>query len=603
MAKAALNMLTHTSASDLVKYGIHMNAVDTGWVTDEDPMILSLRKQENHDFEPVDSIQWRSADLRFDTVAALIASLEQAPEIPGLARVRGADDEEVLKRLIAEPEIADRAGHADAVRRLWEACQLPDFRKASPDEHARLVGRIALHILTGKRRVPSEWIASEVEKLDRIEGDLDALQARLAQVRTWTYAANRLDWLDDKETWRARTREIEDKLSDALHAALTQRFIDRRTSALLKGLKREDVLLAGVSSDGEVTVEGHFVGRLEGLDFKPDPRALGLEGRAVRNAAWRALKPEVSRRLALIAHADKELIKLEQDGRTRVENAAVAELAPGGALLRPRLRLIGADAAAEAERNFALHRLEAWLASLIGVELRPMMALEAAWREDRLPAAARGIAFRLIENAGALDRAAESLAHLDPAARGVLAQLGVRIGRHSIYLPALLKPRVARLLAILRQCALPTPGGVFLPRPGALSAPLHAPRDWVECAAAGYRPLGRVAIRFDQIEKLANALGAARGPSGGRDAVLDPSMAKLVGRPARELAGILTALGYQSVAPQAPEGAPVRWRLPGEPRLANGARGRDAQGPFAALADLLPVGPHARRGRRRGRRA
>src|SRR5690606_11799412 len=187
----------------------------------------------------------------------------------------------------------------DDVRRLWEACQLPDFRKLSKDEHAQLAVRIAGHIVRPKGRVPSQWVAAEIDKLDRTEGDLDALQTRLANIRTWTYAASRADWLEDADDWRMRTREVEDKLSDALHEALTQRFIDRRTSALLKGLKREDALLAGISEDGEVTVEGHFVGQLEGLEFKPDPRAAsGLEGRALRNAAWRALRPEVSRRLA-----------------------------------------------------------------------------------------------------------------------------------------------------------------------------------------------------------------------------------------------------------------------------------------------------------------
>ena len=155
--------------------------------------------------------------------------------------------------------------------------------------------------------MPSQWIGAEIEKLDRTAGDLDVLQSRLAHIRTWTYAASRADWLQDVEDWRMKTREVEDKLSDALHDALTQRFIDRRTSALLKGLKREDALLAGITEEGEVTVEGHYVGRLEGLDFKPDPRtSSGLEGRAVRNSAMRALKPELSRRLAEIANAADE---------------------------------------------------------------------------------------------------------------------------------------------------------------------------------------------------------------------------------------------------------------------------------------------------------
>src|SRR5262249_47564788 len=168
--------------------------------------------------------------------------------------------------------------------------------------------------------------------------------------------------------WRRQTRAIEDKLSDALHAALTQRFIDRRTSALLKSLKREEALLAGISPEGEVTVEGHFVGQLEGLVFKPDPRALGLEGRAVRNAAWRALKPEVSRRLAAIAQASDQAMELGRDGRIRIDDAAIARLAAGAPVLKPRLELIGGEGASEPERSAARARIEGWLAQNIAVD-------------------------------------------------------------------------------------------------------------------------------------------------------------------------------------------------------------------------------------------
>jgi ATP-dependent RNA helicase SUPV3L1/SUV3 len=571
----------------------------------------SIERVEAHEFEAVETIQWRSDALRFESAAALIRSLETPPNQAGLMRVRGAEDEETLKLLAGDPELAARVTSPNDVRRLWDACQLPDFRKASIEEHARLVARIAGHIL-GKGRIPAEWIARETNGLDRSEGDLDALQQRLAHVRTWSYVANRADWLESTQEWRERTRAIEDRLSDALHAALTQRFIDRRTSALLKGLKREDALLAGVSADGEVTVEGHFVGRLEGLDFKPDPRALGLEGRAVRNAALRALRPEVSRRLKVIVDAPDDAIELGRDGRFRTAGfqpadsggrleaggPVVAKLEPGGALLRPRLALIGGEDASAPERDAARERLEFWLASAVARELKPLVALEAAWREGRLPAAARGLAFRLIENAGALDRAGQGVDEMPPEARHALMQHGVRLGRHSLFLPALIRPRPARLAAILQHWSNPNPNGtLFLPRPGAISAPLERACGWAECAAAGFRPLGRVAVRFDSLERLAAALRDAKGEA--RDFVLDPHFAKLIGRPGRELPKILTALGYQCVSEPGPEG-PARWRFPAEGHAATKRKAKPA-GPFAALAGLLPADTGARR--RRGRRA
>ncbi len=539
-----------------------------------------VERVETHEFEAIEAVQWRSAELHFDSVENLVASLEKPPERAGLLRVRGADDERVLRVLIDDQDIRGRVRSPEDVRRLWDACQLPDFRKVSPEEHNRLSGRIAGYILSPQRRVPNEWVAAEIDKLDRTAGDLDALQSRLAHVRTWTYAASRPDWLEDAEAWRLRTREVEDRLSDALHEALTQRFIDRRTSALLKGLKREEALLAGVSEDGEVTVEGHFVGRLEGLQFKPDPRtSSGIEGRAVRHAALRALRPEVSRRLAGIANAADSQIALGRDGRIRLDGAPVGRLAPGAPVLKPRVELTGAEHAAAPERDAAHERLQLWLARTVAEDLRPLVALETAWREGRLPPDARGLAFRLIESAGALDRAHEDVEHMSEAAHAALQRYGVRLGRHTIFLPKLVRPRAAHTLAVLWRSAHPGKlHAIFLARPGALSLPVDRARSWGEVAAAGYRACGRFAIRLDLVERLAEAIEA--GPP-----TKESALARLIGRSPRDLPGILSALGYQR-EPET-EGAPARWRR--TRRRRRRVHTPVEENAFAALADLLPT--------------
>ena len=547
-----------------------------------------IERVEAHEFETIEAVQWRNEALKFSSIAALVSSLEKPPQRPGLLRVRGADDELVLKHLSDDAEITERVRTPEQVQRLWEACQLPDFRKLSGDDHVQLASRFARYILSPQGRVPNEWAAAEIDKLDRTEGDLDALQARLAHVRTWTYAANRSDWLQDAEEWRVRTRAVEDKLSDALHEALTQRFIDRRTSALLKGLKREDALLAGISEEGEVTVEGHFVGRLEGLEFKPDPRASsGLEGRAVRDAELRALRPVVARRLARIAMAEDDEITLGRDGRIRVDGAVVAKLAAGAPALKPRVVLIGAETAAPMERDIAHERLELWLARKVARDLRPLVALENAWREGRLPPDARGLAFRLIENAGALNRASEDIDHVSDASRAILQRHGVRIGVHTIFMPALIKPRAAQTLALLWHSAHPGKShAVFLARPGALSAPLDRARTWSECVAAGYRPCGRIAVRVDLVERLAEAIEAEA-------AISDAAMARLIGRPVRELPGVLAALGYRRVV----AGETTRWRRAPQRRT---RKPPPADNAFSALANLLPpqdAPPRRRRSR------
>ncbi|MGD9979744.1 MAG: helicase-related protein [Hyphomonadaceae bacterium] len=548
-----------------------------------------VERVEAHEFETIEAVQWRNAELKFSSVEALVASLETPPNRNGLLRVRGADDELVLRRVLDDSDLMDRVRTPEDVRRVWEACQLPDFRKISKDEHVQLALRIARHIIVPNGRVPSQWIGAEIEKLDRTAGDLDALQSRLAHIRTWTYAANRADWLEDAEDWRMKTRDVEDKLSDALHNALTQRFIDRRTSALLKGLKREDALLAGISEEGEVTVEGHFVGRLEGLEFKPDPRASsGLEGRAVRNAAIRALRPVVSRRLAQIAMAEDEEVSLGRDGRIRVAGAAVARLTPGAPVLKPRVELIGAEGAAKMEREIAHERLELWLARLVAHDLRPLVALENAWRDGRLPSDARGLAFRLIENAGALDRNQEELEQMSELAAHALRRFGVRIGRHTVFMPALVKPRAAHTLALLWHAA--HPGGahsVFLARPGALSVVLEQKRSWGECAAAGYRACGRIAVRLDLVEKLAEAIESDAPPN-------DAALSRLIGRPVRDLTVVLNALGYRQTP--ASEGQAKGWRRAPQRRRRQSAA--SPENAFSALANLLPASsaPPRRRG-------
>ncbi|MFV0243915.1 MAG: helicase-related protein, partial [Qingshengfaniella sp.] len=215
-------------------------------------------------FDPVRKLQWRNAALEFGTPARLIDALEQPTDNTWLSRAREADDILALKSLSAMDPVADRAKGGRAVRLLWDVCRIPDFRGISHAEHAGLLERIFLY-LADRGRIPDDWMARQVKRLDRMDGDIDTLSKRLAYIRTWTYVAQRKGWLDDESHWRGVTRSVEDRLSDALHDRLTQRFVDRRTSVLLRRLKQKEGLVAEVNATGEVTVEGQFVGRLEGF--------------------------------------------------------------------------------------------------------------------------------------------------------------------------------------------------------------------------------------------------------------------------------------------------------------------------------------------------
>ena len=294
--------------------------------------------------------------------------------------------------------------------RLWDVCQIPDFRKTTQDEHTRLVGTMFEHLTQGDRRMPEDWMQGQLASLDRTDGDIDALSSRLARVRTLAYVANRSDWLADPQTWQGRARNLEDRLSDTLHQSLMQRFVDRRTSALLRSLnQRAGPILSGINDDGQVTVEGHLVGRLAGFHFEPERGATALENRALRGAVERVVAPEVARRLGALASEGDEAFALAPGGVVNWRGEAAGEII-GGEPFAPRVRLIG-EFGAEPQRERAARRLEAFGAAEATRRLYALKHLKEAIEDGRLRGLARGLAYQLVEQFGALDRRVGRRAH------------------------------------------------------------------------------------------------------------------------------------------------------------------------------------------------
>ena len=408
----------------------------TGDCPEIDPDLVEA--VENHRFDPVISAEWRNGRLDFGSLSLLLRSLAAPPQRLGLKLADMALDETTLRQLAQVDEVRERCRDRDNLFALWDACQTPDFRKTTLDEHLRLVHTVFDHLSEGPRRLPDDWMDGQYKALDRLDGDIDALAGRLARVRTITYVANRPDWLRDPPHWQARTRELEDRLSDTLHERLMQRFIDRRTSALMRGLRVRDEILAGVGADGTVTVEGHFVGRLRGVRFDPAQGASALEDRALRAAAQHAVGPEVARRLGQLAADEDAAFALQPDGMVLWRGEAAAQLA-GGTPFAARVRLFG-ELGPAAARERAARRLEAFLSAEAGRRLGPLRRLEAALTEGQLKGLARGVAYRLIEAGGIVDRRPleADLRVLSPAERRALRGLGVRLGAFSVYLPGLL---------------------------------------------------------------------------------------------------------------------------------------------------------------------
>jgi len=458
-----------------------------------------------HRFDPVEGAEWRNARLDFDTLPDLLRSLVVTPGVRALNLTRPALDETLLRRLIKDEDLARVGRSRGAIMRLWEACQLPDFQKTTLDEHGRLSKEI-FQALTGKRgRLVEDWFAPRFAELDRDDGQIDQLSARLAGVRTLSYIANRPDWLDQAQGWRDRTKALEERLSDVLHERLTARFVDRRTTALMRALNVTADAVAAVEDDGAVVVEGHAVGRLTGVEFQIDKGSSALEDRALRHAARQAVTPEIARRLGQLA-ADKDAaFALTPDGAVLWHGVAAGQVT-GGSWFAPRVRLLG-ELGPTAARERAQRRLEAWLASEAGRALKPLARLKAAVESGALKGLPRGLAFRLIEAGGVIDRrdVARDLAALSQVERRTLRTFAVRMGTHSVWLPGVLKPR-ARTLAQAFVAGEP-----FRPGATALTTLPAPPPSARLLSAFGLRAVGAVAAGVQMLESMSERQAIGKG--------------------------------------------------------------------------------------------
>jgi ATP-dependent RNA helicase SUPV3L1/SUV3 len=544
---------------------------------------------ENHRFDPVDGAFWRNSALDFQSLPALLRSLAAPAPREGLRASEEALDERSLRVLAALPAVAERCADRSALFRLWDACQTPDFRKITPDEHIALVRVLFDHLSTGDRRVPEDWIADQHRRLDRLDGEIDALSTRLAGVRTLAYVAHRPDWLEDPAHWRERSAGLEARLSDALHEKLMARFIDRRTSVLLRGLGAGSELLAGVGDNGVVTVEGHYIGRLKGVRFESAQGVGALEAKALRGAAARAVAPEVARRLGQLAGEGDEAFTLDMRGDVLWRGEAVGSLTNDDPF-RPQVRLFG-DLGSTPARERAARRLEAFIAAQAGVSLRGHKALSDALASGRLRGLARGLAYRLVEGGGVLSRRGleGDLRQLSRGERRALRGLGVRFGGFCLFLPEIVAGHPLAL-----ACAdLAAPGWR-----GSREEPEVLPAAPPPDRALGLRGLmraGNLAIPVTVLERLSDHLRPAEGPGGG---LYVPAKAlDSLGWSVARLAEVMRALDFVSMG-KAPENGAMTWRRRREtpPRPSQAA---SPHSPFAALAAISAQAPERAPPRRR----
>jgi ATP-dependent RNA helicase SUPV3L1/SUV3 len=554
--------------------GRHLRDGTFGVTAQVDPFADDIvAKLEAHDFEPVKVLQWRTASFDFSSLEALRRSIETPAPIEGLVKALPAVDQQALEQIARDPELRDLATTRERVALLWEACALPDYRKIAPAQHSDLIASMYSDLVR-LGHVDENYMAEQVRRADSTDGDIDTLSHRIAQIRTWTFVSNRPGWLADPAHWQEKTREIEDRLSDALHERLTKRFVDRRTSVLMRHLRENTMSEAEISPAGAVLVEGHHVGELQGFRFTADQSAGGEDAKAVKAAAQKALAAEFEARADRFAACANGDIALGSDGTLRWIGAPIGTLVEGDEALKPRVVLLADEQLTGPARDKVAARAERYVEYQVASLLKPLVDLKGA---DSIAGIGRGIAFRLVENFGTLNRRdiADEVRSLDQEGRAALRRLGVRFGAYHIFVPALLKPGPAGLVTLLwalKNDGKDKPGFgdvVNLLAAGRTSVVVAPAFDRAFYRLAGFRVLGRRAVRIDILERLADLIrpalawrpGQGQRPDGAFDGsgftVTSPMMS-ILGANADDIEEILKGLGYRADAKPA---ADVKARL------------------------------------------
>jgi ATP-dependent RNA helicase SUPV3L1/SUV3 len=522
-----------------------------------------VERIESHHFDHVKVLQWRSKNLDFSSLKALRESLDASPTLQGLTRALPATDSQAFDYLSRYPEIKDIATTPQRVEKLWEACALPDYRRIAPAQHADLISTL-FSDLVRFGTVNEEFMAEQVRRADRTDGEIDTLSARIAQIRTWTYVSNRPGWLADPTHWQEKTREIEDRLSDALHERLTKRFVDRRTSVLMKRLRENAMLEAEISVNGDVFVEGHHVGQLAGFRFTPVSGTEGPDAKAVQGAAQKALALEFEARAARLYASGNSDLAVGSDGSVRWLGEPIARLAPTEHVMRPRVILLSDEQLTGNAREHVLARLERFVNHHIATVLKPLDDLS---RAEDLQGLAKGLAFQLVESLGVLFRrdVADDVKSLDQDARASMRRYGIRFGAYHVFMPMLLKPAPAELITLLwalKNDGLDKPGyGDLIPAlaAGRTSVVADPTFERMFYKLAGFRFLGKRAVRIDILERLADLIrpllqwkpGSTPRPEGaydGRRFTATTAMLSILGATPDDMEEILKGLGYRADA-------------------------------------------------------
>ena len=501
---------------------------------------------EEHRFENLTNLFWRNHDLKTTSLDALIYSLNVRPQKTGLITARKAEDQQVLEVLMQDSGIEKLANHPSRVKLLWEICQIPDFRKVSPQAHAKLAGQLFRMILD-KGKIEQDWFAKQVKTLDNTNGDIDVVTGRIAGIRIWTYIAQRKEWIDRSSYWRDMTRAVEDRLSDALHQKLSQRFVDKRTSVLVKGMKTQVDLEAQIGEDGSVSVEGQTIGKLEGLRFTPETGNGRFADRVLINAADKSLQAEFQARIAEILDPEKDDLTLENDARILWKGQNLGKVVKGRDILHPAVSLTVQENIDSSYVEQLRTRLNGWLEVYLNNKILPLFKALRTIDEEGASGSVRGILYQAADQLGTIrrEKVVDLVKNLTEADKKILAKTGVRMGYEYIFFPMLLKPAAQRVCALLwkiwNEKTQYTTGFAI---DGKMSFAVEKNIPWALYLVQGYVLAGTRAIRVDVMERFTSKLREVTRQDKGKPQVLPLELLSIAGLKRDEAAEVFGFLGF-----------------------------------------------------------
>ena len=403
---------------------------------------------ENHKFEEIRTLFWRNSNLNFNNPISLIKSLEEKPQVEWLRKIHECEDEKALKYFLKDQKILDRGFDKKTLMLLWECCQIPDFVKKTYGNHFEVIGNVFKFLTSKKGLISEDYLRLQLMKLDKLDGNVDSLSNRIANVRTWSYVSNKNNWVENQSYWIEKTKHLEDRLSDRLHEELTKTFIDKRASVLARGLKQDMEFKTEILQNNDVKIDDQFIGKIKGLKLELDLKkgALETDIKSLKKAARQTIGPELEKRVQSII--DTGLISLNEDFKIYWNDFPIAKLTTGNDYLNPNFDLIVDDIIEQNTKQKLNDYVNKWIHSKINNVLKSLIDLKNIKENN---SSIKALAYQLYENNGVLkrDQVSEYLKNLEQNERKILRDLGVKFGRYHVFLYQLIKPEAVSLRTLL----------------------------------------------------------------------------------------------------------------------------------------------------------